>query len=102
MRLRVQSLASLSGSGIWLAVSCGIGQRCSSDPEVLWLQHKLATAAAVQPLAWELPYATGVGLERKEGRKKERKKGRKKERKGEREKGRKGEREKERKIGRHG
>ena len=30
------------------------------DPELLWLSHRLAAAALIQPLPWELPYAVGV------------------------------------------
>ena len=32
---------------------------------LLWLWRKLAAAAPIRPLAWELPYAMGVALERK-------------------------------------
>ena len=35
------------------------------DPVVLGLWHRLAAAAPIQTLAWELPYATGVSLKRK-------------------------------------
>ena len=45
----VQSLASLSELGIWLW---------------LWLWCRLAAAAPIQPLAWELPYAMDVTLKR--------------------------------------
>ena len=31
---------------------------------VLWLWYRLAVAAPIQPLAWELPYAIGVALKR--------------------------------------
>ena len=65
MRMRVRSLASLSGSGICIAVSCGVDHRLGSDPALLWLWCRLATAAPIQPLAWELPYAAGVVLKRK-------------------------------------
>ena len=40
---------------------------------LLWLWHKLAAAAPIQPLAWELPYVLGMALKRKKG--KEEKKG---------------------------
>ena len=30
------------------------------DPELLWLWHRLAAAALILPLAWELPCATGA------------------------------------------
>ena len=47
MRLGVQSLASLSGLRSGLAVSCGVGRRCNSDPALLWLW---CTPAAVAPI----------------------------------------------------
>ena len=31
---------------------------------LLWLWHKLAVAAPIQPLAWELSYAAGVAIKR--------------------------------------
>ena len=43
------------GSGV--AVSCGVSFRCGLDPELLWLWCRLAAAAPVRPLAWELPHA---------------------------------------------
>ena len=63
MSMGVQSLASLSGLRIQGAMSCGIGRRHTSDPELLW--HRLAAAAAVRPLAWDLPYAAGVAIKSK-------------------------------------
>ena len=50
-------------------MSCGIGHRCSLDPE--WLWHRLAVVALIQPLAWECPYAAGAALK---GKKKKTKK----------------------------
>ena len=38
-------------------MSCGVGYRRSLDPALLWLWCMLAG-----PLAWELPYATGMVL----------------------------------------
>ena len=67
MRLRVQSLALLSG--LRIAVNCGVGHRRGLDPVWLWLWCRLAAAASFQPLAWELPYATGVALNKKEKKK---------------------------------
>ena len=43
-------------------MSCGVGQRCGLEPTLLWLWCRLAAAARIRPLAWELPYATGVAL----------------------------------------
>ena len=42
-------------------MSCTVGRRCSLDLALLWL----AAAALIRPLAWKLPYATGVALKRK-------------------------------------
>ena len=55
----------VKGPGV--AVSCGEGGRCSSDLMLLWLwlhSYWLAAVAPIQPLAWELPYATGAALKR--------------------------------------
>ena len=55
----VRSLASLNG----IAMSCGVGHRHGSDPEMLWLWRcrelwcRPAAAAPIGPLARELPYA---------------------------------------------
>ena len=46
-----------------VAMSCGVGCRCSSDPELLWLWP--AAIAPIQPLAWELRYATGAAIKKK-------------------------------------
>ena len=54
-------------------MSSGVGCRRGRDPAFLRLWCRPATAALIQPLVWELPYATGAALGRKEGRK-ERKK----------------------------
>ena len=40
-------------------MNCGVGCRRDLDPELLWLWHRLAAAALIRPLAWELPYAAG-------------------------------------------
>ena len=47
-----------------MAVNCGVGHRCDSDLELLWLWCRLVATAPIRPLAWELPYATGVALEK--------------------------------------
>ena len=49
--------------GACVAVSCGVGRRCSLDPELL--SCKLAAVARIQPLAWDLAYATGAALKSK-------------------------------------
>ena len=43
-------------------MSCGVGQRRSLDPELLWLWGKRAAVALIRPLAWEPPYASSVAL----------------------------------------
>ena len=45
-------------------MNCGVGHRHGSDPELLWLWCRPATAALIQPLAWEPPYAMGAALKR--------------------------------------
>ena len=53
-------------------MSCGVGSRQGSDPALLWLWHRLAAIAPIQPLAWEPPYAVGETLKRqKKDKKKE-------------------------------
>ena len=44
-------------------MSCGVGCRRSSDPELLWLWRAPGAAAPIRPLAWEPPYASGAALE---------------------------------------
>ena len=51
MRMQVQTLASLSGLRI--------------QPYCHELWCRIAAAALIQPLAWELPYASGVALKKK-------------------------------------
>ena len=62
IRMRVRSLASLSGLRIQVAVSCDVSHRRNSDPELLWLRCRPVAAAPIRPLAWEPPYAMGVAL----------------------------------------
>ena len=50
-----------------LPVSCGICQRHGLEPVLLWLWCRLAAAALIRHLAWELPYALGVALKNKAG-----------------------------------
>ena len=64
MRLWVLPLASVSGLRIQCAVNCGVGLRNSSDPTLLWLWHRPAAVAPIQPLAWKPPHAAGVALKR--------------------------------------
>ena len=49
-----------------LCMCCrGVGRRRSLDPMLLWLWHRPAATALIQPLTWELPCAAGVALKRK-------------------------------------
>ena len=50
------------GQGSCVAMSCGVGHRCSSDPTLLWLWYRPAAVALIPLLAWELPYAGGATL----------------------------------------
>ena len=43
-------------------MSCGVGRRCGSDPELLRLWCRLVATALIQPLAWEPSYAAGRAL----------------------------------------
>ena len=68
--MQVQSLALLSGLKISIAMNCVVGHRLGSDLALLWLWHRLATTAPIQPLAWEPLYASGVALKRQKKKKK--------------------------------
>ena len=75
MRMWVRSLACSVGQESGIAMSCSVGHRCGSDPALLWLSCRPAAAAPIQPLGWELPYATLEALEsggKKKGKKKKR------------------------------
>ena len=67
-------MALLSGLRTSVAVSCSVGHRDGSDPMLLWLWRRLAAAALIGPLAWELPYAMGAALKRLKKKKKQQKK----------------------------
>ena len=54
-------------------MSCGVGLRCSSDLAMLWLWCRLATAAPIPSLAWELPLCPKA-VKRKERRGREKRK----------------------------
>ena len=59
---------SVPGLAHWLRIgvdmSCGVGCRHGSEPELLWLWCRLVATAPIRPLAWEPPYAIGVALEK--------------------------------------
>ena len=62
--MQVRSLTSLSRLKIR---PC---DGCSLDLALLWLWHRPAAAALIQPLPWKLPYASGVALKRQQTTKK--------------------------------
>ena len=51
-------------------MSYGVGRRLSWDPTLLWLWCRLAAAAPIGPLAWELPYASSAAIKIKKREKK--------------------------------
>ena len=55
-----------------MAMSCGVGHRCGSDLELLWLWWRPAVAVPIGPLAWEPPYVKGAVLEMAKRQKKKR------------------------------
>ena len=61
-RIQVQSLTSLSGLRICVAVNCGVGCRHGSDSMLLWLWCRPAAVAPIRLLAWELPYFLQMNL----------------------------------------
>ena len=69
MLMQVRSLAVLSGLRIQRC-HCSIGRRFGLDPALLCLWCRLAAAALIQSLAWELPYAVGAAVKRKKAKNK--------------------------------
>ena len=51
-------------------MSYGVGRRLSWDSTLLWLWCRLAAAAPIGPLAWELPYASSAAIKIKKREKK--------------------------------
>ena len=47
-------------------MSCSVGRRHGSVLALLWLWCRLAVAALIHPLLWELPHAVGVALLRRQ------------------------------------
>ena len=52
-----------------VAMSCGVGRRCSLNPTLPWLWCRPAVTALILPLAWELPYAAGADLKKRKEKK---------------------------------
>ena len=59
-----EDVGSIPGLTQW------VKDRVLSDDALLWLWRRLAAAALIQPLAWELPFALGAALKRKRKKKK--------------------------------
>ena len=65
-------VGSIPGLAQWVKhLSCGVGHRHGSYPTLLWLWCRLVAIAPIRPLAWELPYASGVAQNRQKKKKKE-------------------------------
>ena len=64
MRIRVRSLALLSGSGIGHCPELWCRSQMLLDPALQWLWCRQAAVAPVQPLAWKLPCARDVALKK--------------------------------------
>jgi len=54
----LKDLGLVPGSAQWV-----------KDPVLLWLWCRSAAEAPIQPLAWELPHATGLALKKKKKKK---------------------------------
>ena len=70
MRLRVRSLPLLSGLGTQRCRELRRRSQARLGPALLWLWHRLAAVAPIQPLAWEPPYAAGVAVQKRQKDKK--------------------------------
>ena len=68
VRMQFRSLASLSGSGFSVVVSCGVGHRRGLDIVLMWLWCRLAAVALNGRLAWE-PFS-GAALKKKQQKQK--------------------------------
>ena len=63
-RFWLRSLASLSELRIWHCLELWCRSLTSSDLALLWLWHRPAAAALIQPLAWEPPYAVSAAIKK--------------------------------------
>ena len=66
MRFQVQSQALLSGLRIWCCRELWYRSQTRLGFGLLWLWHRPAATAPIRPLAWELLYAVGVALKKKD------------------------------------
>ena len=55
-------------------MSCGVGRRRGLHPALLWPWCRPVATAAIQPLAWEPPYAMEAALEKAKRQKNKNKK----------------------------
>ena len=70
MRLRVRSLASLSGLRILHCPELWCRLKMWLRSVLLWLWYRPAAVAPTGPLAWESPYAAGAALKKQTNKKK--------------------------------
>ena len=61
------------GLRIWCCCGCGVGRRCGSHLVLLQLWCRLAAAALIWPLSYELLYAARVALKKEKKKKVSRK-----------------------------
>ena len=54
-------------------MSCGVGCRDGSNLALLWLWHRPAAVALIQPLAWGPPYTAGAALKSQKTKEKKKK-----------------------------
>ena len=64
-----EDASSILGLAQWvkdlvLLLSCGVGHEQDVNLVLLWLWCRMAATALIQPLAWELPYATSAALKK--------------------------------------
>ena len=70
MRLRVRSLALLSGLGTQHCHELWCRSQTQLDLTLLCLWYRPAASALIEPLAWEPPYAVGAALRGQKDKKK--------------------------------
>ena len=74
MRLQFHPWPCSVGQRSSIAMTCGVGQRCSSDLALLRLWRRLAATVPIRPLAWEPPFNVGVVLKKRQKKRKKEKK----------------------------